>query len=294
MIRYPITDAELVGLIDARDATWRARAQARTAALTAAGKYVKASEFWSDIKLVFMRLQHFKCVFCERAMAGEAVGAVEHDVEHFRPKGRATVWPKPRAPQYAFGTGPADAKGYYWLAYDLGNYAAACKPCNSTLKSDAFPIAAPARGAAGMTAHALLKAEKPFLIYPIGDTDEDPEDVLTFAGILAEPRAKSGHRRRRAEVMIDFFRMNTREELWHGRFHVIRALFDAYAASVQGLTPQHKAEGAATLVSMTDPSAPHASCARRYLEQIRTDAAAAWTTYEMAKTYLSQKIQPPG
>ena len=36
---------------------------------------------------------------------------------------------------------PGDNNGYYLLAYHLLIYAVACKPCNSGLKKDYFPIA---------------------------------------------------------------------------------------------------------------------------------------------------------
>lgn len=291
MIRLPITDADLLNRIDGENATWRARAQARTAEFVANGAYQDRGNFWSDIKLVFMRLQNFKCVFCERPLAREAVGVIEHDVEHFRPKGRVTAWPKARGPTYGFSTGGPAPNGYFWLAYDPLNYATACKPCNSTLKSDAFPIAGSARGAVGATPAQLLATEKPFLIYPIGSSDDDPEDLITFEGISAKPKVRSGHRKRRAEVTIDFFRLNTREELWHERFHVIRAMFDAYdITQTSAFSVDRQGEASDTLKSMTHARSPHASCARRFLELLNTDRTAAWNIYTSAKAYLSQPI----
>ena len=290
MIRYPVSKPELTALVDDENGTWQARASIRTQALVAAARYTKASEFWTDVKIVFMRLQHFKCVFCERPLAGETVGAVEQDVEHFRPKGRVTAWPKKKGPSYAFSTGGPDAKGYYWLAYDLENYAASCKPCNSTLKSDAFPIAAAQRGGAVNTVRDLYVAERPYLIYPIGDIDDDPEDLLTFNGIVVQAKAASEANRRRAQVTIDFFKLNQREELWHQRSHIIRAMFDAFDVSRMTTDPDRRRDALETLDNMTDARSPHTSCARRYREMLETQPQAAWDTYKIAKTYLSQRL----
>lgn len=293
MIRYPISNAELVALVDAENGTWRTRAQTRTQALTTAGRYVKASEFWSEIKIVFMRLQHFKCVFCERPLAGEQVGAVEQDVEHFRPKGRVTAWPKKKGPKYTFSTGAADPKGYYWLAYDLQNYAASCKPCNSTLKSDGFPIAAAARGPPLSSVGSLHASETPFLIYPIGDIDDDPEELITFNGIVVQAKATDEAGKRRAQVTIDFFKLNEREELWHQRAHIIRSMFDAFDISRTALDHDRRQDALDTLDNMTDPQSPHTSCARRYRELLETNPAGGWELYKVAKTYLKRPIRPP-
>ena len=82
-----------------------------------------------------MELQRHKCVFCERQLGH---GAIEHDLEHFRPKGSTAPWSPMALPTHGVGAGRAE--GYWWLSYDLGNYAASCKFCNSTLKSNRFPI----------------------------------------------------------------------------------------------------------------------------------------------------------
>src|ERR1043166_3089106 len=75
--------------------------------------------------------------------------------------------------------------GYYLLAYHLGNYAVACKPCNTILKGSYFPIAG-----ARMTDKdnpADLAAEKPLLIFPIGDQADDPQTLIRFDGHIPVP-----------------------------------------------------------------------------------------------------------
>ena len=94
MIRYQITETELRDAIESEKPGWLARAQTRTDRFIAAGKYDESSGIWSEIKRVYMDLQHDKCAYCERQLAaGEDGGTIEHDVEHYRPKNSVPVWP---------------------------------------------------------------------------------------------------------------------------------------------------------------------------------------------------------
>src|SRR5262249_17336441 len=111
------------------------------------------NDIWGRVKPVYRTLQFNKCAYCEREMPASVAdtdfdpGSREHDVEHFRPKGRVRKWPTPKlikAMDLDFGNLPLGAeskKGYYLLAYQLFNYATACATCNQSLKSDYFPIA---------------------------------------------------------------------------------------------------------------------------------------------------------
>ena len=133
MIRYTITEAELVRRVDASVPTWRKRASDRTTRFQIAGRYDEKSAIWSEIKSVFSDLQYDKCAYCERKLADpDDGGSVEHDLEHYRPKSSVEAWPD--AAKFSFHTGGADTGGYYWLAYHLLNYAVACKKCNSGFK----------------------------------------------------------------------------------------------------------------------------------------------------------------
>ena len=124
MIRYPVTEAELEQRVDAAVASWRSRAATRTARFIAAGGYDESSSIWSEIKPVFMKLQNDKCAYCERQLASaDSGGAVEHDLEHFRPKSSVVVWPDGAG--VSFATGTASPAGYFWLAYHLLNYSVA-------------------------------------------------------------------------------------------------------------------------------------------------------------------------
>lgn len=227
MIRYSITAEKLEAAVDALVPTWRKRAAKRTARFIKAGRYQEASAIWSEVKPAFMVAQMNKCVFCERQFETELYGKIEFDLEHFRPKSSVTAWPVPgrHAHTYPFATGGDSVNGYYWLAYELSNYAASCKSCNSNLKLNYFPIAGARTAALGD-----LGPEQHYLCYPIGSSDTDPETLITFVATTAVPKAADGHDRRRGEVMIDFFELNSREELHRQRANMIIVLGTALAS----------------------------------------------------------------
>ncbi len=291
MIRHPVTLPELRRRIEAEAPGWIRRATRRTEKFRKAGKYGEASNIWSEIKAVYMRLQSFKCAYCERRLASEDFGgAIEHDLEHYRPKGAVPAWPSAqiaseRGISYRFATGDAFPDGYYLLAYHPFNYATACKKCNSPLKSSFFPVAGP-RGS-GSDDPAALQTEKPFLLYPIGDLDEDdPEEVLTFDGVIPVPKVPRGPRHRRARVTIDFFELDQREELWRGRAEVIVALF--IALWVQQNNTDEKARTVADRAATTllSSASAHTNCARSFRELYRRDPLRAEEIADRAQAYL--------
>ncbi len=209
MIRYPVTQAQLEADVDAASPNWRQRAQERTEAFRLTGKYEEPpAPIWSEIKAVFMRVQHDKCAYCERQLAAEKHGKIEHDVEHFRPKSVVRAWPSADRDSplvYSFSTGGDFAEGYYLLAYNLLNYAVACKPCNSDLKSNYFPIAG--NRISGQDDPRNLTVEQSLLIYPLGDLDEDPAELIRFDGYVPVPAScdNTSYAYQRARVTIDLF-----------------------------------------------------------------------------------------
>lgn len=173
---------------------------------------------------------------------------------------------------------PHEKRGYFLLPYHLFNYAAACKPCNSALKSDRFPIA----GTYNLTSEdpAQLKNEKPYLIYPIGDCDTDPEQLIRFHGVSPQPVAMRGYRRHRALVTIEFFKLddlNRRKHLIRERAVIIIALFPQLEKLSQDVSAADKAKARQIVEGFTQPTAPHTNCARSFrdLFGIHPDAAKA-------------------
>lgn len=116
MIRYPTSLAELETLIDDEKPGWRERAKERTDGFRAAGKFEESSSIWSEVKGVYMRLQHTKCAFCESKLESIRFGRVEQDVEHFRPKGSVKAWKRPQAlKDIPLTPVPAKSPGYHLL-----------------------------------------------------------------------------------------------------------------------------------------------------------------------------------
>lgn len=292
MIRYAISLEELRARIEAEAPGWLGRAAQRTERLRRAGRYREKSRFWHRVKAVYMRLQHCKCAYCERRLSSEDFGgAIEHDLEHYRPKGQVPAWPsetiaRERGISYRFATGEAFAEGYYLLAYHVLNYATACKKCNSPLKASFFPIA----GARGLQSDdpAALRGESPFLLYPLGDLDEDPEEILTFDGINPVPRVQRGQRSRRARVTIDFFELDEREELWRGRAGVIVSLF--IASEALRLGDEALRERATRAIGvLLSPAGEHTNCARSFRALYDRDRSRAEEIAGRAQAYLDSQ-----
>ena len=271
MIRYSISAAALRQRVTAASGTWLTRADQLTTKAVAAGKVLEGDAIWSEVKPVFLDIQGNKCIYCERLLSGKELGLVEHDVEHYRPKNRITAWPAAKdlkalgLTSYPFPTGTAAAKGYISLAFDLANYGAACKTCNSSLKADRFPIAGP-RAAPPLT-KAKLTQEDPYLILPLAPGEDDPERLIGFNGILPFPRNQDPTTRahRRARVTIDFFRLaslSRESELLEDRLRSctnyagMRMLSMAAGGTGKRSDPVLKA--------LTGDRRPHASCVRAF------------------------------
>jgi hypothetical protein len=294
MIRYAVSAAQLRDQIEAEAPGWLDRARGRTEIFIAAGAYDESSSIWSEVKSVYMRLQHDKCAYCERRLAApDFGGAIEHDLEHFRPKNTVLAWPTAaiaaeREVRFRFATGEALENGYYWLAYEPLNYCTACKKCNTPLKLNFFPIAA-ARGAAKHDPTVLNQAERPFLLYPLGDFDEDPEEIITFDGIIARPRKRNGPRWRRAKVIIAFFELNERAELQRERAERLVALDDALAVLESGLPDDRIQIAKRDIARLQTPQSAHASCVRAACAAYVEDRERMRAIFAAAREFLDSE-----
>jgi len=288
MIRYPILESQLRKRVEELRPGWLARSAALTEGFRTAREYNEESGIWSQIKVAYMDLQGFKCGFCERRLEKSRFGNVEHDVEHFRPKAKVKKWPSDserteRGIDFGFPLGDDEDKGYYLLAYELENYLISCKTCNTRLKANYFPVSS-ARSVDRDRSRAL-DDEKPFLLYPIGARDTDPEKVITFRGILPIPAASRGHLRRRGEVTIRFFELDTREVLLEERAETILRLH--LAMSAVGHPDAMTSRAASTSIDwMVNRLSPHASCARSFHDLWLSDNVLAREFAEGALAYL--------
>lgn len=292
MISHRISDVGLLARIGTHKPTWGAKAAAATAACAAAEKYVTVNAagadtdgLWSEIKEVFMTLQHDKCCYCERKLASAAFGKIEHDIEHYRPKSRVKNWftaaVKNELPDWpaALSQSGAQTKGYFLLPFDPRNYATSCKECNSALKSDYFPCGK--NPILNASSPAVAAAEEPWLIFPVGDLDESAESLIQFDGILAQPvhTATADPRRHwRARVTIRFFQLNIptsatpgvapaagRENLYRERAAAISELADCLDALETTTTAARRAQRERKIKRLVAAGSVHASCRRSFL-----------------------------
>jgi 5-methylcytosine-specific restriction endonuclease McrA len=289
MIRYAVTPDDLERQVKAESKDWLTKAKAKTDAFRKAGKYDEKEGSWSEIKGAYMAIQHGKCAYCERKSGKDAESRIEHDVEHFRPKSQVRSWPpKSRNLHYPFPLGQPAQTGYHLLAYSLFNYAVTCKKCNTTYKSDFFPIAGAAR-IQDQDDPRNLSAEDAFLIYPIGDLDDDPEDLITFQGLIAMPKHASGPKQQRARVTIDFFKLDIRDELLFQRAVMLKALYWALDDLAKSNDPKRRKAARQTVDLALDACSPHTSCARAFHALYQSDPQTADAIYDLVYAYLEKK-----
>ncbi len=290
MIRYAISRAELEKLITAEKADWLMRAASRTEEFRIAGQYSEKSSIWSEIKSVYMVLQgNAKCAYCEREMESAAIGKIEQDVEHFRPKSNVRSW---KAPQVLIDEGivftnPPAGRGYHLLPYNPLNYAAACKPCNTILKKDYFPVA----GKYDFVNDdpAKLSPEKAYLIYPIGDLDEDPESLITFQGTSPRPASGAGFKRHRALVTIEFFKLDdpaTRKALYRSRAIIIISLYSLLKKTRSGSAADRR-KASQTVEGFLRTNLAHLNCAKSFKRLFETNEPDAEAMYDAAVQFVT-------
>lgn len=140
-----------------------------------------------------------------------------HDVEHYRPKGRADRRP-----------GCPLTHGYWWLAYSWDNLLYACPGCNRTGKNDSFPLD---DGCYSLVAEdSAPGAELPLLLDPGSSVNpvEHIEFVRQPATASAEPRhwwARPRNGSRPGSFTIDVCDLNRSElrELRNDHFETVLA-----------------------------------------------------------------------
>ena len=202
MIRYADALDEIDTAMRIISPDWRTRAIERTDLFERIGRYCERyvdpatgleqslDPFWGELKSVFMRRQYNKCAYCETKLEGGSFASVAWDVEHFRPKSQVSAWkPKPRiahSTDYSFPLGNPSQVGYFLLSYQVLNYAVACKICNTTFKGNYFPVIRSRVLTARHPSDCI--GEQTYLPYPLGTSDEDPEDLIRFEGAEALPR----------------------------------------------------------------------------------------------------------
>lgn len=280
----PLTEANLRLRIEDEKPGWLARAKSQTQE-NALSDTPAFPSLWSEIKGVYIQIQCSKCAFCEQTLEGR----ISQDVEHFRPKGKVSAW----APsQILIDAGlvlnqPADEVGYKHLAYHPLNYAMSCKVCNTVFKGNLFPILKTRKVEAKKP--PSIETEKPLLVYPIGDTDDDPEQIIAFSGWTPQAKSGNGFDRMRALSMIELFGLNDweqRKELLVGRARQIQLLYLNLAAIDENSNPVVVRAAKANARRMLLDSEPHSNCLRSFVRLYREDPAQAQAFFAEVSEYL--------
>ncbi|MBI3894266.1 MAG: hypothetical protein HY303_22325 [Candidatus Wallbacteria bacterium] len=286
MIRYRVTVLELMKRIESQAPGWLEKARNWTDKARKVKKFVEGGPPWRDVKSVFTELQSSKCLYCERCLPRAPISDVERDVEHYRPKKAVHSWPPAASKRdlgliSGFPLGSASAEGYYLLAHNVLNYGASCKTCNSSLKGDRFPIAGPRRTQEDDV--RKLRAEKPYLLFPIGDyaDTDDPEDLIGFLGTTPIVKVANGHAHRRALVTIGFFQLD-RDDLQRERAHVLTTLWEAYEDLQRHRSKKRRMVAKLKIDHLLSGKWHHTSCARAYYALLQTDRAQAEQYYDLS------------
>jgi len=267
VIGYYITEKRLSALVLAVEPNWEADASAVLLKLPANPKSKDFTSLWSNIKQIYIDLQHSKCCFCEKELEHK----IEQDVEHFRPKTKVKPWTIPPSlsskgisiQQPANG---ASEPGYKNLAYKTLNYAIACKVCNSILKKNYFPIEG-TRDTTGTSPKQLISSESNLLIYPIGSIDTDPETLIEFIGLSPFPMHSSGFNYRRAQVTIEIFGLDDsvgRRRLFKTKARLIHHLFLALERLKNAQSTSQQIKAQKTIDALTSPESPFTNCMRSF------------------------------
>lgn len=258
MIRYPTSEPNLRRLIERAAPGWleRARLQTQNVESSRTGRF---RPLWKEIGHVYQWVQNNKCGYCERQFHGTG----EFDLEQFRPK-----------------------RHYPLLAYHPLNLLLACRTCN-LLKADRFPVEGEADGDLGDPRRGA--SERHLLIYPIGSVDADPEGLITFTGVLPRPRATRGHAKRRAEAVIEIFRLDRREDLLRQRAEQITNAWLVLRLLARDLPEDLRVQAEAARVQLTSSASPHASCVRRFLHLHQRDPGAAERMAQQVLEYLQSE-----
>jgi 5-methylcytosine-specific restriction endonuclease McrA len=298
MIKIGVARAVLLARITAHNKFWLRRAPERARRAIAARHVDERDGAWSAIKSVLILLQHHKCIYCESPLAKAADDAterisVDYDVDHFRPKNRVTPWPteaeQRRRPHldYAARVRLGARAGYVRLAFDPANYVVACKVCNTAYKRDRFPIAG-RPDSRSLHRSTLDARELPLLLFPFGDDGDDPEAFLAFVGPIVVARATRGHARLRARTVIDFFELDTREDLIEARCHVLTLLWPQLELAANARRAE-RVRARAFLTAALEDGFPHAACARAFVALHARDRRGARRLFEAARSYLTSK-----
>lgn len=294
MIRYNVKESDIRDRIQKLKPKWFEQTKKIIDELKKSSASSKFKPKWSEIKSIYIEIQHSKCAFCEKRLEEPPYGNVEQDVEHFRPKSAVKPWKCPAKLRNIPITNTNDTTGYPTLAYHPLNYVIACKTCNTILKKNFFPILGK-KSKESDDIKKINQTEKPYLIYPIGTIDNDPEDLIKFHGLSPQAkRTDDKYLMNRAIVTIELFKLDNihnyeRKMLIKQRAFLISYLYPKLVELSNNPKSSKKKECENFIKSFTADGAEHANCIRSFVTLFKHDKAEAENISQECMKYLCSK-----
>jgi len=166
--------------------------------------------YWTepDVRGALYAMQGRVCAYC-----GADIEEAGIDVEHFRPKGKVSD--------------EDSHNGYWWLAYDFGNYLLSCTVCNQKCKRTAFPLEEGSERVE-YEDRARLHEEKRILFDPASDDVEKWVyfDWASTAGLVKPHPDLGPNEAERVRRVLLFFRVNLKAPQRRRRLELQRVLLD--------------------------------------------------------------------
>lgn len=185
----------------------------------------------ADVKDRLIKLQSYKCCFCESKIGHISYG----DVEHFRPKG---------------GWIQADEQlnkpGYFWLAYNWENLLLSCQLCNQRFKKNHFPLINN-DGRADPSIRDITNEHPVF----IDIVNENPEQFIAFAEEI--PIAINQNARGKETIKKLGLNRELLNEQRRKTLNMVRDIYDL-ARGYPDTYPQLKAEAKAKILNYYNSS----------------------------------------
>lgn len=157
-----------------------------------------------EVKKSLIKIQDYKCCFCESKIGHISYG----DVEHFRPK---AGWVQ--------NDEKINKPGYYWLSYQWNNLLLSCQKCNQRYKKNYFPLLPYSTRA--ISHNDDIKSEQPLFINP---ADEEAEAFITFNEEI--PKAVDDNERGNETIKKLGLDRELLNEQRRNRLNMIRDIYD--------------------------------------------------------------------
>ena len=134
----------------------------------------------------------------------------------------------------------------------------------------------------------VLHGEQPYLIYPIGTVDDDPETLIDFHGTSPRPIAQNGYKRNRALVTIEFFELDnpdSRKNLYRDRALIVIALYSLLEKTTAG-TATERADAVTQVENVLKSQLRHLNCARSFNRLFAADPGEARAVRDSAFAFM--------